>query len=173
MVAKYEAALWLTNLPREPRLDWRSGLRDLKNQPDLLEGYLEHDVYRIVVASGLGLENDTLDEDMEDDLEIPLENLGEAIDSILANPFLKESGRPEADWALDQFIASITEVFERLTGRQVGFSRFALDQIKEGRPGGPAFRFLRPCVNLVQNDSTDEGLAYRIIKLRNGRRLKS
>ncbi len=162
-VGNYEAALWLANLPAEPRFDWRSGLRALKKQPDLLEGYLEHKFYRIVLASGLGLDGDTLDEDMEDDLEIPLESLGKAIDSILANPFLKEQGRPEADWAFDQFIAAIVEAYEHLTGRRAGLSRFALDQ-KEGRPGGPAFRFLRPCVNLVRNDVTDEGLAYRINK---------
>ena len=162
-VGTYEASLWLANLPAEPRYNWRPGLKLLKQQPDLLEGYLEHGLYRIVLASGLGLDNATLDEDMEDEFEIALENLGEAIDSILANPFLKERGGPEADWALDQFIASIAEVFERLTGRRAGLSRFALDQ-KAGRPGGPAFRFLRPCVNLVRNDVTDESLAYRINK---------
>ena len=162
-VGTYEASLWLANLPAEPRLDWRPGLRALKKQPDLLEGYLEHELYRIVLASGLGLDGDTLDEDMEDDLEIPLESLGEAIDSILANPFLKEHGRPEADWAFDRFIAAIVEAYEHLTGRQARLSRFPFDQ-KKGRPGGPAFRFLRPCVNLVRNDVTDEGLAYRINK---------
>ncbi len=165
-VGTYEAALWLANLPAEPRLDWRSGLRDLKKQPDLLEGYLEHDVYRIVLACGLGLDNDTLDENMEDDLEIPLEGLGEAIDAILANEILIERGGPERDWALDQFIASIADVYKRLTERQIGFSRFALDKIKNGRLGGPAIRFLRACVNLVRKDVTDEALAYRIVNLR-------
>ena len=50
-VGNYKAALWLAKLPAEPRLDWRQGLRALKKQPDLLEGYLEHKLYRIVLAS--------------------------------------------------------------------------------------------------------------------------
>ncbi len=66
-VVNYEASLCLANLTAEPRFDWRPGLRELKKRPDLLEGYLEHKFYRTVLASGLGLDGDTLDEDMEDD----------------------------------------------------------------------------------------------------------
>ena len=98
------------------------------------------------------------------------EGLGEAIDSILSNPFLKEHGRPEADWAFDQFIAAIAGVYERLSGRRAGLSRFALHQVKNGQPGGPTFRFLQACVNSIRDDVTDEGIAYRIAKLREGRR---
>ena len=169
-VGNYEAALWLANLPCEDRIDWRRGLGLLKRQPDLLEAYLEHESYRIVLASGLGLDGDTLDEDMEDEIEIPRENLAEAIDSILANKILKAKGGRETDWPFVQFIASILEVYESISGRRAGLSRFELSKIKKGHPGGPAFRFLLACVALVRNDVTDEGLADRIKQFKHSRR---
>ena len=171
-VGAYEASLALKQAPIEPKLDWRPELRRLKKQPQLLETYLRDEDYRDLLANGYQYVADDPVEDWERALQESPELLSKAIDALLENEILKEHGGPEEDAALDGFLEAAANVYESLADKPVGLSRFALDEDKRGRPGGPAFRFLRACIDLVRPEVTDEGLAYRLKKIGTAKALR-
>lgn len=161
----YKASMVLKQAPVEPKLDWRPELRRLKNQPQLLETYLGDDQYRELLVNGYQYVTDDPVEDWDRALQESPELLSQTIDALLENEILRERGGPEDDAALDDFLEAVAKVYLYLAHKPVGLSRFALDKDKAGRPGGPAFQFLRVCIDLVRPEVTDEGLAYRLKKL--------
>ncbi len=161
----YEASMAFKQAPVEPKLDWRPELRRLKKQPQLLETYLRDEDYRDLLANGCQFVADDPVEVWERALLDSPELLSKAIDALLENEILKEQGGPDDDAALDNFLEAAAKVYENLADKPVGLSRFALHKDRAGQPGGPAFRFLRACIDLVRPKVTDEGLAYRLKKI--------
>ncbi len=155
--------------PVEPKLDWRPELRRLEKQPQLLEIYLRDNGYRDLLENGFQFVSNDPIEDWEHALQNSPELLSKIIEALLENKILKDHGGREEDAPLDDFLDAIAIVYQRLTEKPIGLSRYELDENTRGRPGGPAFRFLRVCIDLVRPGVTDEGLAYRLKKLKTTR----
>lgn len=178
-----------------PRHDFRPALRNLKNHPGRLQrifgvnpGDTPRRVYdrqrrredkdlRKLLIFGKTLIDRDLDGDLYTRLQSSPQLRTEVIDALLAHPLLSDRAGRNSDQAIDEYLTALKSVYRSASGREAGRSISShvskpenQDVSKSGKPGGPAVRFMRTCLQPFDPGITDGAIAERIRKPR--RRVK-